>query len=298
MRPWQFSKPKGPGFGISKGFYLSVLSTTPTLPAILSVLNPDGAGGAVEGMGAPLMSNASKDSLSKPMERGAYALATKDKKSVIQLLIVHKDEAGFDSEALARSSLAQALHPEVVNRVRATWNLAQLRFESHHPMVYPSVRFMLRTAARLAELTDGVVADPISQRYLLPNDVIHAETTDEAVDVRDVVAVGTKAREDGVYGYTLGLQKFGLPEFEVSGADPGVESLLTTFLLGVSQAVLAGNLVQSGQKVGSRAVPFEIREGGFDRGMWEGIPVFELLPPTKHTASEALQEWAAEAGSR
>jgi hypothetical protein len=230
------------------------------------------------------------------MERGSYVLATKDRKTVLRLLILSKEEAGFDPEVVARSPLVTLLDPEIVARIRATWTIAQATFSSHHPSVYPSIHFLLQVMQRIALLTDGVVADPASQRYLLPADAMHAGTTDTEVDVRDAVTVGFKDRQDGLYAYTLGLQKFSLPEFEVTGNLPGTENLLIEFLLGVSQSVLAGHVVASGQRVGARSIPFEIREGGFDRAMWEGIPVFELLPPTRNTPNEALLAWQAEGG--
>ena len=38
MRPWQFGKPKTPGFGLSNRFYLSVLSSRSVMPALARTL--------------------------------------------------------------------------------------------------------------------------------------------------------------------------------------------------------------------------------------------------------------------
>src|SRR5688572_11612277 len=141
MRGWPFGKPKTPGFGISKAYYLSVLSAKATLPQIVEVVNPKGSDGAVEGFGAPLMTDSTKDDLQKPMSRGAYAIASKDRKTVLKLIVVPKEEAGFDPDAFLRSPQAAALPQDMANRIRATWSLLQLTFESHDPMVYPALDF-------------------------------------------------------------------------------------------------------------------------------------------------------------
>lgn len=288
MRPWQFSRPKGPGFGISRGFYLSVLSSRAILPSVYEVVNPRGEGGAVVGFGVPLAQGAEKDALRQPLTRGAYALATRDRKTVIKMLVLSKEEAGYDPEAFARSELAVGADPELLARMRGTWTLAQLTFESHDPAVYPALDFLLSTSRRLAELSEGVVADPIARRYALPHGVASPGRADPRVDARDHVATHFRARPDGIHAFTLGLQKFALPELELPGLMHGDEPAAGRFLVVLSQRALLGNPIQSGDRFG----PFEAREGGFDRALWEGIPVLELLPPTAQSATEALREVA------
>jgi hypothetical protein len=296
MRPWQFSKPKTPGFGISRTYYLSVLASKAVLPSIAEVINPRGEFSAIVGFGVPLGSN-EKDSLRQPLTRGAYAVATKDRKTVLKLLVLNRDEAGFDPEVFARSALAQSAEPELVARIRGTWTIAQLTFESHDPMVYSALDFLLSVAQRLAMMSDGVVADAVSQRYLLPQEVFHPDRLDSRVDARDHVATHSRTRPDGIHTFTLGLQKFSMPEIEITGLFPGEESIAGRFLLTVAQASLQGNLVRPGDRLGSVRLPFEAREGGFDKALWEGIPVLELLPPTSASAGEALDAWLQEAVS-
>lgn len=292
MRPWQFSRPKGPGFGISADYYLTIFAPVPYLPPILQLINPKGEGGAVEGFGAPL-SAASKEALAQPMGRGAYALASPDRKTVLKFLVLHVDEAGFDAQTFAQSDLAATLDPDLVARVRGAWFSLQMAFEIHDPAVYPAVRFFLRIARRAAELADGAIADPISQRYLLPQDLVLPGTTDFKVDVRDVVTVRFRERPDGYHCFTLGMQKFGLPELEVYGCDQEVEPLAVRFLLGACQAILAGKPLKDGAKIGAPGMPLEVRPGGLEPQFWRGVECFELLPPTHNTASEALIAWGA-----
>ncbi|HWD37832.1 MAG TPA: hypothetical protein VG944_03230 [Fimbriimonas sp.] len=295
LRALKFGKPKNPGFGLSANFYLSVLSSRPVMPSLVEIVNPNGEGGAVSGLGAPLASASDKEALTKPLERGAYALATKDRKTVIKMLVLSKEEASFDPEPFARSDLAMEVSSELLARVRATWTLAQLTFESHDPMVYPALDFLLEVAKRLADQTDGVVADPICRRYLLPEEVIRVPRMDPRVDSREHLTINFRARPDGQHVYTLGMQKFGLPELEILGL--GIEDAVRAarFLLTLAQTVLLGDLIRSGDRFGAPSMPFEARHGGFDNALWEGLSVYELLPPTAITSSEALIAWDVEA---
>ena len=293
MKPWQF-KQKGPGFGISKGFYVSVLSATAALPSIDQVISPQPVGDVVEGFGAPLASGATKDDLHRPMERGAYVLSTRDRRTVLKMLVVPKEEAGYDPEPLLRSQLAAELSRETVERIGATWTLLQLTFETHHPMVYDSVRFVLRVAQRLALLTQGVVADPIAQTYKLPEEVFHKPQADPKIDARDVVRVHRRRSNNVIYCHTLGLFKFALAELEIPGVEDHLLDVASSLLYSASQKILLGELLEVGDRVGSRIMPLVVATGGFDRAQWEGILVFELLPPPGKSISEALTNWASE----
>lgn len=264
------------------------------MPSIWQVINPEGEAGAVMGLGAPLMTGATKDALHQPMERGAYALATRDRKTVVKLLVLSKEEAGFDPEAIARNPIVAELNPEILNRIRATWTIGQATFESHDPNVYPALRFHLALVRRLGELTEAAIADPLSKRYHLPQELLRVGTSDTSVDVLDMVGFGTAHRPDGLHAFTLGLQKIALPELEITSLDPAISHLAGEFLLSVAQGVLRGNLLPSGTRLGSSAALFEVRQGGHDRGLWEGIDVMELLPPTHMTATDALEMWDQE----
>ena len=292
MRPWQFSRPKGPGFGISADYYLTLFAPVPYLPPVLQLINPKGEGGAVEGFGAPL-SKTDKEALIQPMARGAYALASPDRKTILKFLVLHVDEAGFDAETFAQSELAETMDPEIVARVRGAWFCMQMAFEIHDPAVYPATRFFLRIAKRAAELSDAAIEDPISQLYALPGELLRHGTTDFKLDVQDVVTVRFRERPDGLHCFTLGMQKFDLPELEIYGCEREVEPLAVRFLLGTCQGVLNGKLLRDGAKLGAPGLPFEIRPGGLDPQMWRGIDCYEFLPPTQHTSSEALIAWGA-----
>jgi hypothetical protein len=289
---WKFSKPKNPGFGLSSQYYYSVLSATAQLPSVLQVANPQGEGGAVVGFGAPLASGATKDDLNKPMERGAYVLATKDRKTVLKLIVVPKEEAGFDPEAFLSSSQAADLGPEMASRIRATWTLLQLTYEAHDPMVYGALDFFNQISQRLADLTGGVIADPLARRYMLPQQVFVSPRADEKVDAREHVSVAFRAEKEGIHAFTLGMQKFVLPEFEVYAVPDDLFREAEAVLFGLAQAALLGQKIVAGDIVGGKEGAFEVREGGLDRALWEGIAVHELLPARGSTVENSIRAMA------
>lgn len=288
MRLFKFAKPKTPGFGISKEYYLTVLASRATLPPIASVAQPKGENGAVPGFAVPLRQGTDKAALGRPMERGEYAVASVDRKSVLRLRVLSKEEAGFDPEPLARSRFAAELDPEVLARARATWMLMQLTFESHDASVYPSLDFILLVARRLAAQSEGVVADAVAQRYLLPEAVFANPRIEPLFDAREHVSVRFEASREGWHAYTLGLQKFALPEFEIYRLAEGDGPAVLGFLTGLTQAALRGEAPVVGDSVGTNSAAFEVRQGGLDRGQWEGIACLELLPPAGTTPSAAL----------
>lgn len=295
LKSLQFSRPKGPGFGISAEFYLSILSSKSVLPTMLEIINPAAVEGAVEGFGAPLMSGVDKSALSQPLERGNYALATKDRKTVLRMRVLSKEEAGFDPEVFVRSSRAIGASPELSNRMLATWQLLQLTFESHDAMVYPACQFMLDIAERIGALCEGVIADPVSGRYLLPDQVRNRPPVDARMDARDFVAIHSRAAESAILIYTAGMRKFSLPEFEIKDLDEAQLASASALLYSICQARLLGNSMKAGMKIGAKRAPFELSAGGKDIAMWEGIPVMTLTPPAGSTASSAIEAWSSEA---
>jgi hypothetical protein len=284
---WKFAKPKGPGFGISKNFYLSVLAGVPVLPPITELIAPKPEGGALDGFGVPLVDTNDKSLLAQPMQRGIYALSTKDQKNVVRMMVMNADEAGFSPEAIATSRLAERITPEVLTRIRSTWHLVQLSWESHDPEVYPALDFFLRIARRLAEITDGIVADPISERYLLPDQVFVNPRVDSLVDAREHVYIHSRPDQGLLHVYTKGLVKIGQPEIELSGVPQESYDQAGRLLMSAAQGVFMGFLISSGSDVAG----FEAREGGHDKSRWEGIPVLELLPPTGMPVGQVLARW-------
>jgi hypothetical protein len=89
------------------------------------------------------------------------------------------------------------------------------------------------------------------------------------------------------------MQKFGMPEFELKGVEAADLPQAEAFMMGLCQTNLMGSKSHLQDKVGAPGLEFEIREGGLDRGLWEGIDVWELTPPAIHTTGECLAAWQA-----
>ena len=109
---------------------------------------------------------------------------------------------------------------------------------------------------------------------------------DPPLDPRDLIAIHYRQNS----AYTLGFQKLELPELEITSLGEDAYEEATAYLLGLSQFVLRGNVLNAGQKVEGG---FQVAVGGLDRSLWEGIPALELLPPTSSTADSTLKKWWA-----
>jgi hypothetical protein len=286
-----FKVGKGPGYEISPRFYLSVMASQMPLPSIRDVIEPKGSGGAIVGFGVPMKGE--KSDLDRPMERGAYVVASLDRKTLIRCLVVSKEEAGFSPDAFLRSDLALALGEEAQARMRATWTLMQLTFESYDPAVHPAVRLMYAVADRMALLSGGLVADPVSQVYKMPGSLL-SDVPAEGFAIQDFVAIQSAAHGDQFGLYTLGMQKFGLPEFEIWGVDESMAQSAARLLLGLGQGVLRGKPLNAGDSVGSKLAAFRLAEGGLDRGRWEGVSVLEVLCEENEDINAVLARWESE----
>lgn len=274
-----FRKPVKPPVPISTDFYLSVLAARAPLPSISDLVTPKGESGRVAGMGVPLSQDATKDDLTRPMARGVYAFSSPDRKTVLKLRVLSKEEARFDAESIAASAAAFELDEETRRRIHATWTLMQLTYESFDPVISEAVHFMLSLASRLAELTDGVVADPLALTYRLPGSLQGLESG--TIDVRNVLTV--RPTRDGLT--TAGLLKFAQPEICVSGFSESSTDRAKTLLASVAAGVITGKTLSPGDRlnVGSTWIVTEVPSVGPG-----ALPVLELLPDSKTSVDDAL----------
>lgn len=287
LRDYFSYRPKTPGFGISSDFYLSVLSETSTLPPILAVVSPDGAHGSVPGFGAPLAGGKDRTLLTQPMQRGGYVIASRDRKSVLKAVVMPKDETGIDFQRVADVLGSAGAQPELVARVRSTWWVVQLSFGAHDPMVLPSLEFLSAVVARLGDLVGGAIADPLSNRYLLPSEI----APHGAFDAGSFVAVARRAEPTCAAVHTLGMAKFALPEMEVRDVPPECEAAAHAFLASLAQTVLMGNVIGEGAIVGERGAALVARGIDEPLGFWQGRAALELVPERVGLA-DALAPWA------
>lgn len=279
----KFSKPKTPGYGISKDFYLTVLCCGSPLPILSDVIHPTGADQAIEGFGVPLDPRLGKECLNYPMERGAYAFATKDRKTVLRSIVVSVDDAHFQPQAIVQQDELRESAEELKERIRCAKNLVQLCFEIHDPMVAPAMQFLLQIAAKLGTLSKGCIADPLSCRYALPEEVLHAAQI-KSMYAPVHVSVHHRLAGGFVSCQTRGLAKFALPEIAVAQVSEVVAGAAEQLLMNVVQRQLDGSLVAVGDRIGTKAAQFRVH--ACSSGTWE-------LIPEVGTTDEALSAWVA-----
>lgn len=289
-------KAKTPGFGISKGFYLTVLASDSVLPPLLTLINPKGVGGAVEGFGVPMQQGSTKEDLAKPLMRGFYGLSCPKQKTLLKLTVISKEEAGFDPGPLLKSPAALLMPDEVRTGIAAAWHLLQFTFESYDPEVYPALDFLHQIVLHTAKSSSGIIADPLAQTYWPVGCFPIEPDPGLPFSTLGLISAKERAHPDGLEVHTLGMQKFNLPEIEVRGVAPSEGEACVAFLLSLSQNVLKGQLLEIGQTVGEGDASFMVIQGGADKRHWDGIPCFSLTPNGSLSPSAILRTWKKEQG--
>ena len=276
---WPFKK-KAPeaALEINRNFYLSVLLGLGPRPPILSWMNPDGSNDAVKGFAAPLNQDKNADLLSQPIADGSYVLASLDRKTLIQADFFHlADVPQFRLPTHEVAQLSVDLVGERLWRAERAAALATLVFKGYSPEVYEAVRFMLDSAARLAALTDGVVADPLAETYRLPTEFSQAAPLDPRIDFRDIGSIKAIQDQDGVWVGTRGMAKFNLPEYEVYEVPAESVTRVGEMLVLAGQEALLGSSMPIGEKVSTPLGSMETMHGTKNRDKWGDRSTIEFL---------------------
>ena len=277
LREFLFIKrPNTPGYGISRNAYLTVLAGRSGLPSIAEVIAPKAEAPVVAGFGVPMSAGGGRALLEKPIERGTYGFASLDKKTALRVAVLPPAEAGFHPDALLQSPAAVNLREEVRWRIGSAWWLIQITFESHHAEVIPALSFWISVARRMAELTAGVIADPLAEKYLLPEDVHDPQ----GFDIRDHISVIQSPARIA----TRGMSKFALPEIQFSDVEPDDRDLAAGFLYSVADAILHRGPIEPGNQIGTVEVPIDVAAAP----NLQGPPVLELIPPPGKTVGQAV----------
>lgn len=270
----KFSAPKGTGLRIRSDCYLTVLIGTPTLPPVNQMVSPDGP---VPGFAVPLAQGATKNDLSAPMERGSYAVSSLDKKTILDLKVLPVAEVGFQADVVARQLRDQS--DELRHRIAATWWLGQLTFSSHSPNVEEALDFQFRVALQLANLTGGVIGDPMAQRYSTPD--MHDPTPGLIENI-----VNVEKLSGGVL--SAGLVKVNHPELRLTQVNPADLALAEVFLLSAAATILHRGPLKPGDQLGAAEDPLIVCEDPTANGA-----NYELLPAGHQSLSSALHAWNA-----
>ena len=228
------------GYGIARECYIIVLGGSATLPSPKDLCDPKGE---IPAMIAPMGAGQDRSALDRPMSHGLYAVASLDRKTVIQVSVGGREDSGFSAESAIESPQLQPLGEEVIARMQGFWHVFALSFSSHDPMVLPALELQWRLAQRIAILTEGVVGDPLAERYLLP---------DRSASFSAVNLVRLRS-SDGLM-FTAGMVKVGLPEFVIA-CSPGEDSICEKILLAGVDRVLQSGPFDPGQTFGPSVAP-------------------------------------------
>ena len=247
------------------------------MPSLEQVVNPKGDGGAAIGYVVPLRPEAGKSDLQAPMTRGLYAASSLDRKTVLKFRVMSKEEVGFDPIAVLESPIGATLSPAEKDCVRSTWTIVQLTFESYDPEFFPALDLFHQIAGRLARLTDGIVADPLAERYLTADMLV--PVLKETFDVRQLVSVKSAG---GGRVQTMGLAKLALPEILLTLVPPELEQMAAVLLLSVAAETFSDRQLKAGDhfKAGTEWIVAE--QPGI------GVSGFELLPVEGSVADALL----------
>ncbi len=292
MSLWPFKKkPTQAPIAINRNFYLSVLAGPGPLPPILQLLNPQGTNGAAAGFGAPLTEGASKELLNEPLAPGAYVLTTTDKLTVLQMDVFRRDDVhAFQLPTDPLQLEAARLTGRRLARAEASEWLVNLVFKGYSPDAYLSVQFMQEIAARMATLTEGVVADPLAEVYRLPEETSVTPRIDPRIDFREVGSVRAVRTGDGVWVSTRGMIKFDQAEYEMFGLPDELVDTAANMLISAAQQTLIGLPIRPGETAFALASPLEAVAGS--RGEWDGRQVVEFRDPGGSGAAQGVKAWA------
>ncbi len=279
MRLWPFSgKQKSPELVINKNFFMAVFTTETTLPTILQVINPDGTNGAVQGFGAPLMENASRDLLNTPISSGDYALATKDRTTVIRLVVRAKGEDPTPDTAALTQAEAEyyGLDTESFQYLKRCERFMVLHFAGYSPKVFDSIRFLFDLISRLALLTQGLIYDPLAECYRKPSELDRNSNVQESVDALNLCKIKTVRGAQGIWCSTRGLSKLNLPEFEMYDVPQELTDVAALMLILAAETVLMGTKMKPGETAFAPDSPLRIVAGTKNRDDWGDRPTLEF----------------------
>jgi hypothetical protein len=293
MALWPFKKkPPTAPLTLNRHFYLSVLSAPGPLPPLLQIINPDGSNGAVKGFGAPLEQGASKDVLNQPLQHSPFALASFDRRTVIQMDVFAREEVPqFQLPSGPALLEAANLTGERLRRAQQAGHLTTLAFKGYSQDAYEAVQFMLDLARRLAGLSEGVVADPLAETYRLPEEMRLPNRLDLRIDMREVASIKLATQSDGIWASTRGLAKFNLPEIEMYGLGPEQVEIAVKMLVAAGQQALIGMPMKPGETAFSVSSPLEVVDGVRNRDEWGDRPTVELRDRGAAGAARGVKAW-------
>lgn len=267
------------------------------MPPLLQIINPDGSNGAVRGFGAPLAPDASKDTLNVPLLAGAYALTTADKLTIVQMDVFNRaDVPQFQLPNDLASLKTANLDGEKLRRAQTAGFITNFVLRGYDPGVYISVQFFVDCARRLADISDGVIADPLAETYRAPEEMRLPNKLDQRIDFREIGSIKLARLSDGCWISTRGLVKFNLPEFEMYGVPENLAETAAKMAIAAAQQALMGLPLKEGETAFAPEEPLHLVRGTRSRDEWGDRPTLEMRDKNSTGAAKGVEAWARAGG--
>ncbi|RMG27199.1 MAG: hypothetical protein D6724_00165 [Armatimonadetes bacterium] len=295
MRFWPFGRKRESraDLVINRNLHLSVLAQRRSLPPLLSVVNPDGSNGAVQGFGAPLFEGATKDILNEPLRQGDYGIVTPRQDTVLQMTIVPLEEIPqFQKPSTETERRQSGVTEAMIPFLDAADVLLDTTIRGYKDALV-SMRFFLDYVKRLGELAEGVVADPLAETYRMPTDLYVKDRLHPHVDFREIGATRVEALDDGLWVSSRGMAKFNLPELEMYGVATEDFDAAVRMIIAACQQVILGVPFRIGETAFLPSQPLQIVEGTRNRDIWGDRPTLEFRDPRGQGAAKGVAAWKA-----
>lgn len=293
MRFWPFGRKRTSksGLVINRHLHLSVLAQKKNLPPLLTVVNPDGSNGAVQGFGAPLYEGATKDILNEPLRPGDYGIVTPRQDTALQMTIVPLENVPHFQKPRTPEQRRQSGVTDAIARLLDPADVLLDATIRGYQDALVAMRFFLDFVKRLAEGAEGAIADPLAETYRLPSDLSIRNRLHPYVDFREIGATRVEALSDGLWVSSRGMIKFNLPELEMYGVLQDDLEAAVRMVIAACQQMISGIPFRVGETAFLPSQPLAIVEGSKNREVWGDRPTLEFRDPRGSGAGEGVAAW-------
>jgi hypothetical protein len=179
--------------------------------------------------------------------------------------------------------------PEAERRWREAASEVVLELGRSDKPVGPNIAVGMNLADAIAEAAEGVIADPVAQRLVLPGEW-RAKEKLPGFDPSEHLTLHVVEDGEAFWVHTHGLLKFGRAELELFDVPRDRHDEAVTLLLGIAAYAIDGPALLPGHTVGALDARLRAYRGTRERDHWQDTPVLELRGDGVATG-EALAIW-------
>jgi hypothetical protein len=251
-------------------------------PGLLSIANKAGSNGAVKGYIVPLDKSPNDvDLMHARLGPGRYGIVAASKKTAVNVSVAAVADLPNGAEEAAESARREsdALRSALERILRQDPFVTELTFAEIGPNTLQGCEFLQLAADRVAVVGEGLLRDVILQRWWAAGQWSELRRTRPENVAAAFVAVFAITREGSreTWVHTLGMHRFGLPEFETFLETPAMAPVAGEYLLQVGTYLFGGRRIAEGEIVGDGAARLAVRRGTRKQAHWGEALVFELV---------------------